>query len=176
MSVVVTHWSIKSFWYPAVTERYRWYDGRWHFNICLPSREWHQTGPLLVSISALCDTLELLLHCLKKVLLCDWTQAACVFLLLYPTRQIVAFPMFVFQEHWWSWSQLAVTMPATLTASSQCSCAHFRRWCGNTWAPSRPTQGSQKPARVHAWIWIQWENMRRRSHKRHTHIRHTLDK
>lgn len=99
MSVVVTHWSIKSFWYPAVTERYRWYDGRWHFNICLPSREWHQTGPLLVSISALCDTLELLLHCLKKVLLCDWTQAARVFLLLYPTRQIVAFPMFFFPLH-----------------------------------------------------------------------------
>lgn len=68
-------------------------------------------------------------------------------------------PSFVFQEHWWSWSQLAVTMPATSTASSQCSCVHSRRWCGNTWAPSKPTQGWQKPAQVHTWMWIQLKKL-----------------
>lgn len=69
---------------------------------------------------------------------------------------LIPLPSFVLQGHWWSWSQPAVTMPATLTASSQCSCAHYRRWCGNTWAPSRLTQGWLKPAQVHKYSGKMW--------------------
>lgn len=107
----------------------------------------------------------------RSLMLCEWTQAAVagvcvcylapqrlgilVWLLFFPMISTLnpPSPSFVFQELWWSWSQPAVTMPATLTASSRCSCAHYRRWFGNTWAPSRPTQGSPKPAQVHAWMW-----------------------
>lgn len=54
----------------------------------------------------------------------------------------------VVQERWWSWSQPAATTPATSTASSPCSWDRCRRWWGNTWAHSRPTQGWQRPAQV----------------------------
>lgn len=61
--------------------------------------------------------------------------------------------LFVLQEHWWSWSLLAATMPATLIALSQYSCARSRKWCENTSVPNRPTQESQKPAQVLSWLW-----------------------
>ena len=135
-------------------------------------------GGLLIPISA-SVTLELLLDSpLKKqkvlVVPCEWTQALCVCvcylapqtlgflirLLYFPfSHQNPPSPTFFFQEHWWSWSRHAATMPATLTASFQCSCAHCRRWCGNTWALSRPIQGSLKQAQVHEQMWIQLDNI-----------------
>lgn len=68
--------------------------------------------------------------------------------------------LFAFQEHWWSWNQHAVTMPATLTALSQYSCVHSRKWCENISVPNRPTQESQKPAQVLAWMWKKHQTQR----------------
>ena len=173
MAVVVNK---KSFRYPAVAVS----SEGWHFNICLHSREQQRRGALLIPISA-SVTQELLLDSLLKKtkspchalwMNTSW-RCVCVWVCVCPTdvrvsHQIIVFPFshhhppsptFFFQEHWWSWSRPAATMPAILTDSFQCSCAHCRRWCGNTWALSRPIQGSLKQTQVHEQMWIQLGNI-----------------
>lgn len=139
----------------------------WHFNICLLSGEQQQRRTLLILISASVT----LLRGGKYIYQAAWMNTSWLQVSVSVTSpqrseascQTVPFPIlliplpsFVLQGHWWSWSQPAVTMPATLTASSQCSCAHYRRWCGNTWAPSRLTQGWLKPAQVHKYSGKMW--------------------